>query len=57
MFAFVSFMYLQVGPRTTLISTLYRVNISFLTESEVRLFDRAHVVLKQEEKVKLLKMR
>ena len=43
----------QVGPRPTLILTISKVNISFLSEYELKLFDRSHrhVVLKQEEKV------
>ena len=49
----------QVGPRPTLISTICKVNISFLSESELKLFDRSHrhVVFKQEEKVQTLKMK
>ena len=45
--------------RTTLISTICWVKISFLNESEVKLFDMGHrhVVLKQEEKTQILKMR
>ena len=49
----------QGGPRPTLISTICKVNISFLSESELKLFDRSHrhVLFKQEEKVQTLKMK
>ena len=46
----------QAGPRPTLMSTICKVNISFLFVFEVKLFDRSHrhVVLKQEEKLQTL---
>ena len=49
----------QVGPRPTLILTICKVNISFLSESEVKIFDRGHrhALLKQKEKVQTLKMK
>ena len=57
-FFYFQFLY-QVRPRPTLISTICKVNISFLSESEVKIFDRGHryVVLKQKEKVQILKMK
>ena len=49
----------QVGPRPTLISTVCKVNISFLSESELKIFDRGHrhALLKQKEKVQTLKVK
>ena len=40
-FFYFQFVY-QVGPRPTLISTICKVNISFFSESEVKIFDRGH---------------
>ena len=45
----------KVGPQSTLISTMFNVNISFLSESGVKLFDRSHrhVFLNRKKKFKL----